>query len=103
MSVAISSTESDELILISHSSSFSWMLEPDPHSSTGSKSAPPKPPSPFLKTGRKPTSGPNREKAAFLFGEEDEESSMTSSRGPLLGDADEGFNLGTISGSDKVK
>ncbi|KAG9239781.1 rab-GTPase-TBC domain-containing protein [Amylocarpus encephaloides] len=84
-------------------SSFSWMLEPDPHSSSGSKSAPPKPPSPFLKTGRKPTSGPNREKSAFLFGEEPGESRMISSRGPLLGDADEGFHLGTIGGRDKVK
>lgn len=77
------------------------MLEPDPHSGSPSKSPPPKSPSPFSKSARKPTSGQGREKAAFLFGEEPGESSMTSTRLPLLGDADEGFYLGTIKGGHK--
>jgi TBC1 domain family protein 5 len=84
-------------------SSFSWMLEPEPHLDIPSKSSPPKATSPFLKSGRKPTSGPNREKAAFLFGEDGGESSMTNSRLPLLGEDEEGFHLGTIGSGDKVK
>ncbi|CAG8962438.1 hypothetical protein HYFRA_00014067 [Hymenoscyphus fraxineus] len=83
-------------------SSFSWMLEPDPHSGSF-KSSPPKSPSPFSKSTRKPTSGHGREKAAFLFGEEPGEASMTNTRLPLLGDAEEGFHLGTIKGGDKTK
>jgi TBC1 domain family protein 5 len=78
------------------------MLESESGSSTPAKSSPPKPSSPFLKSGRKPTSGPNREKAAFLFGEDGAESSMASSRLPLLTDEDEGYKLGSI-GSGKVK
>ncbi|KAE8451222.1 hypothetical protein EG329_004386 [Mollisiaceae sp. DMI_Dod_QoI] len=70
-------------------SSFSWMLEPD--ISPASRSSPPKSGSPFLKSGRRPTSGPNREKAAFLFGEDGGESNMLP-----LGTPEEGFNLGTI-------
>jgi TBC1 domain family protein 5 len=74
------------------------MLESGSGSSTPAKSPPPKPASPFLKSGRKPTSGPNREKAAFLFGEDGAESSML----PPLTDVDEGYKLGSI-GSGKVK
>ncbi|TVY85563.1 TBC1 domain family member [Lachnellula suecica] len=83
-------------------SSFSWMLESDSPSNSPAKSSPPKPSSPFLKSGRRPTSGPNREKAAFLFGEEGGDSSTTSSRLPSLSDADEGYNMGSIGGG-KVK
>jgi TBC1 domain family protein 5 len=83
-------------------SSFSWMLEPEPHLDS-SKSSPPKPAAPFLKVGRKPTSGPNREKAAFLFGDEGGESSFSNARMPLLRDDEEGFDLGTIAVSDKSK
>ena len=79
-------------------SSFSWMLEPDTASGSAAKSSPPKSSSPFLKSGRRPTSGPGREKAAFLFGEDGGESNVTSSRMPSLADADEGFNLNTIRG-----
>ncbi|KAH8658650.1 rab-GTPase-TBC domain-containing protein [Tricladium varicosporioides] len=83
-------------------SSFSWMLEPDTHA-TSSKSSPPKPSSPFLKSGRRPTTGPNREKAAFLFGEDGGESSSTNSRLDPLADPEEGFHLGTIGKGNKVK
>jgi TBC1 domain family protein 5 len=72
------------------------MLEPEPHLDSPSNSSPPKPASPFLKAGRKPTSGPNREKAAFLFGDEGGESSFANTRLPLLRDDEEGFDLGTI-------
>ncbi|KAH6682054.1 rab-GTPase-TBC domain-containing protein [Halenospora varia] len=84
-------------------SSFSWMLEPDTHSSSSSKPSPPKPSSPFLKSGRRPTTGPNREKAAFLFGEDGGESSSTGLRIDPLADPEEGFHLGTIEKGDKVK
>ncbi|KAG4433252.1 hypothetical protein IFR05_011275 [Cadophora sp. M221] len=77
-------------------SSFSWMLEPDTPSSSSAKSSPPNSVSPFLKSGRRPTSGPNREKAAFLFGDDGGES---SSRPPLLEDSEEVFNLGSMRGS----
>jgi len=76
-------------------SSFSWMLEPDTPSSSA-KSSPPKSASPFLKSGRRPTSGPNREKAAFLFGDDGGE---PNSRPPLLDDSEEVFNMGTMKGS----
>lgn len=77
-------------------SSFSWMLEADTPSSS---SSPPNPSSPFLKSSRKPTSGPNREKAAFLFGEDGGETILPSARQPPLGDAEEGFNMRTMRGS----
>jgi len=80
-------------------SSFSWMLEPDTTSGSSHKSSPPKSPSPFLKSGRRPNSGPNREKAAFLFGEDGAESNMNSTRQPVLVNAEEAFNLGTLRGS----
>jgi len=76
-------------------SSFSWMLEPDMSPVSGLKSSPPKSVSPFLKSGKRPTSGPSREKAAFLFGE-DGDSKLANSRPPLMTDADEGFNLKTM-------
>jgi TBC1 domain family protein 5 len=79
------------------------MLEPEPHLDMPSKSSPPKTTTPFLKTGRKPTSGPNREKAAFLFGEEGGESSMTKPRLPFSNDDEEGFHLGTIGNSDSIR
>ncbi|KUJ21048.1 RabGAP/TBC [Mollisia scopiformis] len=78
-------------------SSFSWMLEPDVSLGSTHKSSPPKSGSPFLKSSRRPTSGPNREKAAFLFGEDGGESNMSVGRLPL-GNVEEGFNLGTIKG-----
>lgn len=76
-------------------SSFSWMLEPDVSLGSTHRSSSPKSSSPFLKSGRRPTSGPNREKAAFLFGEDGGESNMSVGRLPL-GNVEEGFNLGTI-------
>ncbi|CZR54460.1 related to TBC1 domain family member 5 [Phialocephala subalpina] len=77
-------------------SSFSWMLEPDVSSASSSRSSPPKSSSPFLKSGRRPTSGPNREKAAFLFGDDGGESNMGAARLPSGTSPDEGFKLGTI-------
>ncbi|KAK2630218.1 hypothetical protein QTJ16_001038 [Diplocarpon rosae] len=71
-------------------SSFSWMLEPDTPSGSSTKSSPPT--SPFLKTGRR-ISGPNREKAAFLFGEDDTEPSR---RPFLLEESEEIFNMGSL-------
>jgi TBC1 domain family protein 5 len=81
-------------------SSFSWMLEPDVSTVSAHNSSPPKSASPFLKSGKKPISGPSREKAAFLFGEEGGEPNMMS-RPPLLADPQEGFKLGTIRSRDK--
>jgi TBC1 domain family protein 5 len=80
-------------------SSFSWMLEPDstPLNSSG-KSSPPKSSSPFLKSGKRPTAGPGREKAAFLFGDEGGETPLTNTRLASLVDTDEGFKLGAIKG-----
>lgn len=81
-------------------SSFSWMLEPDSTPPTASsKSSPPKSSSPFLKSGKRPTTGPGREKAAFLFGDDGGETRLTNTRLASLVDADEGFKLGTIKGS----
>ena len=82
-------------------SSFSWMLESDNTPPTASsKSSPPKSSSPFLKAGRRPTAGPGREKAAFLFGDDAGETPLTNSKlASLVGDADGGFNLGTMRGS----
>jgi len=79
-------------------SSFSWMLEPDIPPSSAVKSSPPKPSSPFPKSNRRPTTGASREKAAFLFGEEGENSPMTNL--PPLAAVDEGFNLGTLKRSN---
>lgn len=75
-------------------SNFAWMLGPDVSSGSAPKLPSPKPSSPFLKSGRRPTSGPSRDKAAFLFGEDRE------TRLPSLADEDEGlFKMGAISGS----
>ncbi|TVY27798.1 TBC1 domain family member [Lachnellula hyalina] len=82
-------------------SSFSWMLESDSPSRSPARSPPPKSSS-FSKPGRKPTSGPSREKAAFLFGEDSAASNGSGSRLPSLADAEEGYNMGSI-GSGKVK
>lgn len=74
-------------------SSFSWMLEPDTTSSPNLPVSPPKSStSPFNKS----KSGPKREKAAFLFGEEGEPSKRLAG----LVDLEEGeaFNLGTMRG-----
>jgi TBC1 domain family member 5 len=77
------------------------MLEPDSGSSSPSRASPPKSSSPFLKSAKRPTSGASREKAAFLFGEDDEESNKSSPRLPPVSDAEEGFNMGTIKGKQK--
>lgn len=82
-------------------SSFSWMLEPDgtPLTAPG-QSSPPKSSSPFLKSGRRPAAGPGRDKAAYLFGDDGGETSLTNNNlASLVGDFDEGFKLGTIRGS----
>lgn len=78
-------------------SSFSWMLEPDSPSGSSLKSSPPKLSSAFLKSTRRPASGPGREKAAFLFGEVDD-SALHSQSQPRIDS--ESFNLGTIRGSE---
>ncbi|CZS93540.1 hypothetical protein WAI453_001068 [Rhynchosporium graminicola] len=77
-------------------SSFSWMLEPDIPSSSSVQSSPPSSISPFLKSGRRPTSGPSREKAAFLFGDDGGE---PTSRPSLLEDSEGVFNMGTMKAS----
>jgi TBC1 domain family protein 5 len=76
------------------------MLEPDVSSVSSLNSFPQKSISPFLKSGKRPTSGPSREKAAFLFGDDGGETAPTSTRPPLLDDTEEGFKLGTIRGSE---
>lgn len=78
------------------------MLEPERPSSFR-RSSPPKTPSPFQKSGRRPTSGSGREKAAFLFGEDGDGSGTTGARLPPLDDGEEGFHLGTIEHGGKVK
>ncbi|KAG0652171.1 TBC1 domain family member 5 [Hyphodiscus hymeniophilus] len=82
-------------------SSFSWMLEPNSTPPTASgKSLPPTASSPFLKSGRRPTAGPGREKAAFLFGDDGGDTPPTNDKlASLVGDFDEGYKLGTIKGS----
>ena len=81
-------------------SSFSWMLDHDDTSPAASgRLSPPTSSSPFLKSGKRPTTGPGREKAAFLFGDEGGETQLTNTRLAPLIDADEGFKLGTIKGS----
>lgn len=70
------------------------MLETESPSRSPARSSSPKSSSPFSKSGRKPTSGPNREKAAFLFGEDGAESSML----PALTDEEEGYNMGSMKG-----
>jgi TBC1 domain family protein 5 len=78
-------------------SNFAWMLEPDESSNTTSRSPPLKSSTPFLKSARKPTSGASRDKAAFLFGEEGNDSDANRTKSPFS-DADAGFNLGTLKG-----
>ncbi|KAK6605580.1 WD repeat domain-containing protein [Botrytis cinerea] len=76
-------------------SSFSWMLEPDQASSPTAKSSPPKSSSPFLRTGKRPTSGAGREKAAFLFGDDDGDFQLPIPKSPMP-NAEEAFKLGTL-------
>lgn len=54
-------------------SSFAWMLEPDEPPTSSIKSSSPKSSSPFLTSGKPVRTGPNREKTAFLFGDEAED------------------------------
>ncbi|KAH8595701.1 rab-GTPase-TBC domain-containing protein [Bisporella sp. PMI_857] len=79
-------------------SSFSWMLDTDdsPALGLGFKAVSPAPNTPFLKSGRKPISGPSRERAAFLFGEDGGELQKPESRSPLLVDPEQSFDLKTI-------
>ncbi|PQE16062.1 WD repeat domain-containing protein [Rutstroemia sp. NJR-2017a WRK4] len=74
-------------------SSFSWMLEPDLPSLVTTKSSPPKSSSPFLKSGKRPNSGAGRDKAAFLFGEDDDDFQLPLPRSP---DAEEAFRLNIL-------
>lgn len=85
-------------------SSFSWMLEPDTTSSNPSSSlhpAPPKSTSPFIKSNRKQTSGVRREKAAFLFGEEEEPSERLKGMGLVDVEEGEAIDLGTMKGKER--
>ncbi|RFU35752.1 hypothetical protein B7463_g624, partial [Scytalidium lignicola] len=70
-------------------SSFAWMLEPNDSSNSSS------PTPPFRSSAKR--SNVRREKAAFLFGESEEDITKTA-RLPSPADADEGFNLGSIRG-----
>ncbi|KAB8297186.1 hypothetical protein EYC80_002564 [Monilinia laxa] len=77
-------------------SSFSWMLEPDQASSPTTKPSPPKTSSPFLKSGKRPTSGAGREKAAFLFGDDDDGDFQLPIPKFPLPNAEEAFRLETL-------
>ncbi|KAG9247311.1 rab-GTPase-TBC domain-containing protein [Calycina marina] len=81
-------------------SSFSWMLGSEKASSSdlGLKGASPKLKPPFLTSSRKPTSGASREKAAFLFGEDGEDSPVTDMKSPssARSEVHEVFNLESI-------
>ncbi|KAF7897540.1 hypothetical protein EAF00_005768 [Botryotinia globosa] len=76
-------------------SSFSWMLEPDQSSSPTIKSSPPKSSSPFLRTGKRPISGAGREKAAFLFGDDDGDFQLPIPKSSMP-NSEEAFKLGTL-------
>lgn len=83
-------------------SNFSWMLEPDSTTTASPKSASPKASSssPFLKSGRRPTSGAGREKAAFLFGDDGgDEGAVPAAVAGVKSDIDEGFSLEPIKSS----
>lgn len=74
------------------------MLEPGESSSPVSKS-PPKSSS-FAKSPKKGSASTNREKAAFLFGEETNDILQdTNQRLSKSKDSDAGFNMGTIKNS----
>ncbi|QSZ34925.1 hypothetical protein DSL72_007787 [Monilinia vaccinii-corymbosi] len=76
-------------------SSFSWMLEPDQTSCPTTKPSPPKTSSPFLRPGKRLPPGAGREKAAFLFGEDDGDFQLPIPKSPLL-NAEEAFKLETL-------
>ncbi|RDW83406.1 RabGAP [Coleophoma crateriformis] len=77
-------------------SSFSWMLEPDSAATSGT--SPPKSPSPFLKSTKKPIAGTSREKKSFLFGDDGGDTKLRNSKLPSLLEPDEAFILGTMKG-----
>lgn len=79
-------------------SSFAWMLEPDAPSSSTPSSTSPKQSSPFLTSGRKPGTGPKREKTAFLFGDDPEETIYQSRKPSMPQDSEDGFNLEAMKG-----
>lgn len=72
-------------------SSFAWMLEQDKPPKLVSKKTDSKV-SPFL-SPRRPISGVNREKAAFLFGDEPEDTEIKSRRMTSQNNAEEAFDL----------
>ncbi|KAM3070260.1 hypothetical protein ACMFMG_010096 [Clarireedia jacksonii] len=76
-------------------SSFSWMLEPDLPSHVATRSSPPKSSSPFLKSAKRPNSGVSRDKAAFLFGEDDDDFKLPIRKSPIP-DAEEAFRLNVL-------
>lgn len=79
-------------------SSFAWMLESeDDNQGRASKAAKARSSNTFSHA-RKSTSGPSREKAAFLFGEDADESENNDipRKQSLSQNPDEGFNLGTM-------
>ncbi|EDO04473.1 hypothetical protein SS1G_06956 [Sclerotinia sclerotiorum 1980 UF-70] len=82
-------------------SSFSWMLEPDQASITTNKPSSPKSSSPFLRSGKRPTSG-GREKAAFLFGEDDGDFQLPLPKSSLL-NTEEAFKLGILKRMEEKK
>ncbi|KAJ8065578.1 hypothetical protein OCU04_006257 [Sclerotinia nivalis] len=82
-------------------SSFSWMLEPDQASIPTNKPSPPKSSSPFLRSGKRPTSG-GREKAAFLFGEDDGDFQLPLPKSSLL-NTEEAFKLGILKRMEEKK
>jgi TBC1 domain family protein 5 len=78
-------------------SSFAWMLEPDEPSSSLSPAAS-KRSSPFASSGRKLGTNHNRDKTAFLFGDEREEPDVDSRKSSTQVEAGTEFNLGKIKG-----
>lgn len=81
-------------------SSFAWMLETE-EEQTAAPATKPKVANTFTKSARRPTSGFNREKAAFLFGEETDELADSPRRPSIPTNPDEGFSLGTMKGPSK--
>lgn len=77
-------------------SSFAWMLEPDEQSASSGSSLSLKGSAPFSPSGRRPTMNATREKAAFLFGDEVDDTGMDTGKPSGRIESREGFNLAAM-------
>lgn len=77
-------------------SSFAWMLEPDEQSASSGSSLSPKGPAPFSPSGRKLTMNATREKTAFLFGDEVDDTGMDTGKADRHVESRDGLNLAAM-------